>query len=68
MDEQSSTVVKIGQAGLSGWRGKAARAVAKPVAKRTRFSQQQVETFLGFVLLGLAIYWLARPVISAVRK
>jgi hypothetical protein len=68
MGEQRSTVVKIGEAGLTGWRGSAARAVAKPVAKRTRFTQEQVETFFGFVLLGLAIYWLARPVISALRR
>jgi hypothetical protein len=68
MSEQQSTVVKIGEAGLTGWRGAAARRIAKPVANRTRFSQEQVETFFGLVLLGLAIYWLARPVISAVRR
>jgi hypothetical protein len=68
MSDDRSTVVRIGEAGLTGWRGAAARRVAKPVAKRTRFTQEQVETFFGFVLLGLAIYWLARPIISALRK
>ena len=68
MTQERSTVVRIGEAGLTGWRGRAARAVAKPVADRTGFTREQVETVFGLVLLGLAIYWLARPVISAVRR
>ena len=61
-------MVKIGEAGLTGWRGAAARKVARPVADRTEFTQEQVEAFFGFILLGLAIYWLAKPVISAIRN
>jgi hypothetical protein len=68
MSDDRSTVVKIGEAGLTGWRGAAARRMAKPVADRTQFTQEQVEAVFGLVLLALAIYWLARPVISAVRK
>jgi len=68
MGEQRSTMMRIGEAGLTGWRGSAARRAARPVAERSRFTQEQVEAFFGFVLLGLAIYALARPVISALRR
>jgi hypothetical protein len=68
MSQDRSTVIRIGEAGLTGWRGAAARKVARPVAARTRFSQEQVEAFFGFVLLALAVYWLARPVVSAIRR
>ena len=68
MNDQRNTVMKIGEAGLTGWRGAAARRIAKPVASRTPFTQDQVEAVFGLVLLALAIYWLARPVVSAVRR
>jgi Asp/Glu/hydantoin racemase len=68
MSDDRSTVIKLGEAGLTGWRGAAARRMAKPVADRTQFSQEQVEAIFGLILLALAIYWLGRPVISALRK
>jgi hypothetical protein len=68
VSEDRSTAVDIGQATLTGWRGTAARAIAKPVAERTRFSQEQVEAFFGYVLLAFALYMLLRPVISAARR
>jgi hypothetical protein len=63
-----STAVHIGQASLTGLRGTAARAIAKPVARRTRFSQEQVEAFFGWVLLAFGLYLLLRPVVSAVKR
>ncbi len=61
-------MVTIGEAALTGWRGAAGRAIAKPVAKRTRFTQEQIEAALGFVLLAYATYRLARPLIAAIRN
>ena len=61
-------MVTLGEAALTGWRGAAGRAIAKPVAKRTRFTQEQVEAAVGFVLLAYATYRLARPLIAAIRN
>ena len=51
MSERSNTMVNIGDAALTGWRGAAGRAIAKPVAKHSRFTQAQVEAFIGLGLL-----------------
>jgi hypothetical protein len=58
----------MGEAALTGWRGAAGRAVAKPIAKRTRFTQRQIEAAIGLALLAYAIYRVARPVIAAARR
>ena len=66
--ESNGKMVTLGEAALTGWRGAAGRAIAKPVAKRTRFTQEQVEAAVGFVLLAYATYRLARPLIAAIRN
>jgi hypothetical protein len=66
--DSQSRLVEVGQASLTGWRGRVARSAAKPIADHTRFSREQVEAFLGFLLLGIAIYLTLRPVISALRR
>jgi hypothetical protein len=58
----------VGEAALNGWRGRIGHAVAKPVAKRTRFSVDQVEAAIGFAMLAYAMYRLARPLIRAARS
>ena len=68
MATTSNRMVDIGEAALNGWRGAAGRAIAKPVAKRTRFTQEQVEAAIGFALLAYATYRLARPLIAAIRE
>lgn len=68
MSERSNTMVNIGDAALTGWRGAAGRAIAKPVAKHTRFTQAQVEAFIGLGLLAYAAYRMARPLIAASRR
>ena len=68
MSERSHTMVNIGDAALTGWRGAAGRAIAKPVAKHTRFTQAQVEAFMGLALLAYAAYRMARPLIAASRR
>jgi hypothetical protein len=68
MSKTADRMVDVGEAALTGWRGTAGRAIAKPVAKRTRFTQEQVEAAIGFALLAYATYRLARPFIAALRK
>ena len=63
-----SKALAVGEAALTGWRGKIGHAVAKPVARRTRFSVEQVEAVIGFAMLAYATYRLARPLIAAARS
>jgi hypothetical protein len=67
MTKTADRMVDVGEAALNGWRGAAGRAIAKPVAKRTPFTQEQVEAAIGFALLAYATYRLARPLIAAIR-
>ena len=62
------TALVVGEAALTGWRGKVGHEIAKPVAKRTRFSVEQVEAAIGFAMLAYAMYRLARPLVRAARS
>jgi hypothetical protein len=44
------------------------RAIARPIAKRTRFDVTQIEAALGFLLLAYTVYRLGRPLIEAARR
>ena len=68
MSKTADRMVDVGEAALTGWRGAAGRVIAKPVAKRTRFTQEQVEAAIGFALLAYAAYRLARPLIEVIRR
>ena len=63
-----SRAIVVGEAALTGWRGKIGHAVAKPVARRTNFSVEQVEAAIGFAMLAYATYRIARPLIAAARS
>lgn len=54
--------VKIGKAGLKGWRAKAADAVAAPVAKRSSLSDDQVRAAVGALFFVLASVYVAGTV------
>jgi hypothetical protein len=60
--------IAVGEAALTGWRGSVGRAIAKPVASRTRFTVQQVEAAIGLAMLAYATYRMARPLIAAARS
>ena len=62
------TAIVVGEAALTGWRGRVGRAVAKPVARRTPFTVEQVEAAIGLAMLAYATYRLARPLVAAVRS
>jgi hypothetical protein len=66
--QQRGAVVTVGEAALTGWRGRIGRAVAAPIAKRTRFDVEQIEAVLGLVLLAYTLYRLGRPLIDAARR
>jgi hypothetical protein len=47
-------VKAMGRAGLTGVRGKVAERVARPISRRTRFTEEQIEAILGGALLVVA--------------
>jgi len=62
--------VKIGQAGLSGWRVKVADQVAGPFEDRTKAEPDQVRAVVGavfFVLSVLYVFSTAREVVRELR-
>ena len=56
--------VSFGKAGLQGWRARVADAVASPVARRTRLSDDQVRAAVGAVFFGLSVVY----VVGTVRR
>lgn len=58
----------LGESQLTGIRGKAGRAVARPIAGRTRFSEQQVEVAIGLAIMLYGIYRILRPAFRALRE
>ncbi len=62
-----STTMQLGESALTGWRGSLGRAVAKPIARRTRFSEEQVRAAIGLTLVAYAVYRLARPLVRTAR-
>jgi hypothetical protein len=65
---RSDPVVDIGQAALTGWRGRVARPLARPIARRTGLTQEQVEAILGLLILAYTVYRVVRPAIRATRS
>ena len=56
--------VSFGKAGLQGWRARVADAVASPVARRTRLSDDQVRAAVGAVYFGLSVVY----VVGTIRR
>ena len=52
--ENSSVVTTLGESALTGLPGKIGGAVAKPVSKRTKWSEQQIRTAIGLAILAWA--------------
>lgn len=55
---------QIGQAGLTGWRTKAAGAVAPPVAERTPLDEDTVRAVVGVAFFVLSLVY----VVGTVRR
>jgi hypothetical protein len=60
--------VEIGSASLTGVRGRVAKSVAKPIARRTGLTREQVEAIIGFLILAYGIYQVVRPLVRASRR
>jgi hypothetical protein len=60
-------VVTLGESALTGLRGAAGRAVARPIAKRTRFTEEQVRAAIGLAILLYGFYRLVAPAVRAAR-
>ncbi len=58
----------IGNASLTGVRGRVARSVSEPVARRTRLSREEVQAILGFLLLAYTVYRLVVPLVRAASE
>lgn len=59
------------QAGLQGWRGTVANAVAPAVSKRSGLSEDQVKAIVSLAFLALSAWYLAksaREIIGAFRS
>ncbi len=67
MTTTEDKAIAIGTSALTGWQGTVGRAVSRPVARRTRFSEQQIQAFLGFAFLAYAAYRLAKPLFHAAK-
>jgi len=67
MATATERIEHFGGAALTGWRGAAGRAIARPVARHTRFSERQVQAAIGLALVAYAVYRLVRPLIRATR-
>jgi hypothetical protein len=66
--KDSSLVTALGESALAGLPGRVGGAVAKPVSKHTRWSEQQIRTVIGLALLAWALYRVLRPTVRAVRS
>jgi len=68
MSGNGHVVTALGESALTGWQGAVGRAVARPVARRTRWTEEQIRTIIGLLILALALYRVLRPVVSAARR
>jgi hypothetical protein len=68
VSEHNGRAVIVGRSALTGWRRDVGRVVARPIARRTRWSEAQVEAVIGFLLLAYTLYRIGRPLLDAARK
>lgn len=68
MSTAARTATAVGESALTGWRGMLGRAVARPVARRTRFTEEQVRAAIGLVLVAWAVIQLSRTMARGVRR
>ena len=54
--------ISFGKAGLQGWRGKVADAVASPVSRRSSFTDYQVRAAVGAAFFVLSVVYVVQTV------
>ena len=60
-------VTEMGKVGLTGWRGRAADVVARPLAERSRLDEDEVKAIIGAIFLAYTIYRLVRALYRAAK-
>jgi hypothetical protein len=60
-------VTEMGKVGLNGWRGRAAGVVARPLAERSPFDEEEIKAVIGAIFLAYTIYRLIRALYRAAR-
>ncbi|RBY83335.1 hypothetical protein [Blastococcus sp. TF02A-26] len=60
--------ISFGKAGLQGWRGKVADAVAAPVARRSGLDDDQVRAAIGAVFFVLSLVYVVQTVRSVAAR
>ena len=60
--------VSFGKAGLQGWRGKVADAVAEPIAQRSPLTDDQVRAVVGGLFFVLSVVYVAGTVWRVSRR
>jgi hypothetical protein len=65
---KDSMVTTLGESAMTGIPGKVGGAVAGPVSKRTRWTEQQIRTGIGLALLAWALYRVLGPAVRAIRS
>jgi hypothetical protein len=68
MTDARGTVTALGESTLTGWRGAVGKAVARPVGKRIRLTEEQVRVALGLVLPAYGLNRVPLPPIRALRR
>jgi hypothetical protein len=63
-----TTAIQAGHAALQGWRAKVADGVAKPVAKRSPLSEDQVRAAVGALFFLLSVLYIAKTIRALVRE
>jgi len=61
-------VTQFGQAGLQGWRAKAADAAAPALASRTPLKEDQARALIGALFFVLSVLYLVNAVKALVRE
>ena len=62
-----SMTKRVGEAGLQGWREKAADGVAGPIASRTALDEGQVRALVGTLFFALSVMYVVKTVRAAAQ-
>ena len=68
MSRNDGMATTLGESALTGWQGAVGRAVARPSSKRTPWTEEQIRTVLGLLILAYGVYRVLRPAIRATRR
>jgi len=63
-----ASAIKIGTAGLQGWRSKVGDAVAEPLARRTPLAGDQIRAGLGALFFALSVMYVVKTLTAAASQ